>query len=328
MQIGFGTGGTCHSVALHPEVERIDCVEINPGVIAAAHYFEEINHGIFRPGADPRVTVIIEDARNFVLTTDQKYDIILSDSIHPRFTGNGLLYTRDYFEICARVLQPTGIFSTWLPTAFLGPEEYKTIVRTMQSVFPHVLIWYMNNTVEGYTIVMGRRQPFATDFTALSDRLDRRELADDLAVVHLENIYDLLDCIAMGGPQVRRYLGDGLLNTEDRPIIEFRAPRNMNRLVTEYRNLQDIIRYRNFPEQIMQGWASEPLLAKARRDTLLSYFRATSLVLDAHQAHLLGQYAREQELYQRALAINPHDRDALFLSRRLQRLSRGEKLDW
>ncbi|MFC1573108.1 fused MFS/spermidine synthase [Candidatus Eisenbacteria bacterium] len=100
MQIGFGTGGTCFSVSIHPEVERIDCVEINPGIIEAAPYFLPNNQNILD---DPRVNVEIEDARNYVLATDRRYDVILSDSIHPRFTGNGMLYTSDYFEMaCSR----------------------------------------------------------------------------------------------------------------------------------------------------------------------------------------------------------------------------------
>ena len=328
MQIGFGTGGTCFSVSLHQEVQNIDCVEINPGVIAAAPHFEEINHGIYRPGEEPRVKVIIEDARNFVAATQNKYDVILSDSIHPRFTGNGLLYTKDYYELCAEVMHEDGVLSTWLPTAYLGPQEYKAIIRTIQSVFPHVLIWYMNNTVEGYTIVMGSRTEWKIDFDQLAERISRPALAADLKAVHLENIYDFLDCIAMGGTQVEKYLGAGLLNTEDRPIIEFRAPRNMNRIVTEYKNLEEIIEYRNFPEEIMKDWATDPDLANCRRDSLLTYFHATTLVLHAHQAHLIRRLQQELELYQRALAINPNDRDAAYLIRRLEQVRQGGKLDW
>jgi spermidine synthase len=328
MQIGFGTGGTCWSVSLHPEVERIDCVEINPGVIAAAPHFEEINHGIYKPGKDPRVTVTIEDARNFVLTTPHRYDVILSDSIHPRFTGNGLLYTRDYFEICAQVLEEDGIFSTWLPTAFLGDDEFRMIVRTLQSVFPHVLIWYMNNTVEGYTIAMGSRRPFAVDFDRLAERIARPALREDLATVHLENVYDLLDCIILGGANVVSYLGEGLLNTEDRPLIEFRAPRNMNRVVTEYRNLERLLRFRNFPEAMMGGWSADPDTATARRATFLQYFRATGLLLRGHQAHLMGRFPEEQGFYEQALAVNPADRDAVYLTERLERQQHGEMLDY
>jgi spermidine synthase len=325
LQIGFGTGGTCYSVSLHPEVARIDCVEINPGVIKAAPFFEASNQAVL---ADPRVHIAIEDARNFVMTTDTTYDVILSDSIHPRFTGNGLLYTADYFQVCARALNPDGILSTWLPTAFLGPAEYRMIIRTLQSVFPHVLIWYMNNTVEGYTIVMGCRQPFAVDWDALETRMERPALAADLEDVHMGNPFDLLDCVIMGDPNVAPYVGEGPLNTEDRPLIEFRAPRNLNRVITEYRNLEEILRNRNFPEAILGGWSEDPTVAGERRGTFLQFWRGTAYILQAHQSHLLQQYAQEDALYRQALAVNPRDRDVPFLARRLERLQGGERLDW
>lgn len=324
LQIGFGTGCTCHSVARHPEVERIDCCEINPGVIEAAPFFTAANREVL---ADPRVTVFIEDARNFVMTTKTRYDVILSDSIHPRFTGNGLLYTREYYRQCAAVMNPDGVHSTWMPTAFLGTREFKAIIRTMQAVFPHVLIWYMNNTIEGYAIVMGKLEPFEVDFDRLVNRMQRPALRIDLAEVHVASAYDLLDFILIAGPDVARYLGDGPLNTEDRPIIEFGAPRNMNRTVTEYLNLQEMLRFRSFDERIVNIWSTDPVVAESRRQAMLRYFQATRAVLNAHQAHLVGQYALEQGLLEEAGRINPDDRDAPFLLARLQTLRSGGPLD-
>ncbi len=325
MQIGFGTGGTCYSISTHPEVERIDCVEINPGIIKAAHYFVENNHNILE---DPRVSVTIEDARNFVLTTDKLYDIILSDSIHPRFTGNGLLYTKDYFDICADVLKDDGVFSTWLPTAFLGDEEFRTIIRSMQSTFPHIIIWYMNNTVEGYTIAMGSKQPFQVDWDRMEARVTDTVVAGDLAEVHVYNVYDLLDMIILSGDAVAAYLGEGPFNTEDRPIIEFRAPRNMNREITEYENLQRMMEYRNFPGALVSNWGPNEPLSRSRHEELSQYYIGSTLVLQAHQAHLFGRLDQEEQLLRKAMEVNPADRDPVFLVERIYSLKGGGSLDW
>ena len=324
MQIGFGTGGTCYSVSTHPQVARIDCVEINPGVIEAAPFFLDRNQDVLQ---DPRVSVTIEDARNFVLATDRRYDVILSDSIHPRFTGNGLLYTSDYFALCAGVLCDGGIVSTWLPTGFLGDEEFRIIIRSMRAALPHVLVWYMNNTVEGYTIVMGSRTPFRIDFDELARRMSVPSVRDDLATVHVENPYDLLDCIAIGDDRMEAYLGPGARNTEDRPIIEFRAPRSMSRTFTEYRNLQRIIEYRSFPQDVVR-WAMDPGPAEERHTTMARYFAATTHVLEAHQYHLFGQLAEERALLAQAAAINPDDRDAPYLAERVAQIAAGQRVDW
>ncbi len=325
MQIGFGTGGTCFSISTHPEVQNIDCVEINPGIIKAAPFFEENNHNIL---ADPMVSVTIEDARNYVLTTDQKYDVILSDSIHPRFTGNGLLYTSDYFAICADVLKDDGVFSTWLPTSYLGDEEFRIIVRSMQSVFPHILVWYMNNTIEGYTIAMGSRQPFLVDWDQLEERIVVPSVAEDLRAVHVENAYDLFDMVILSGADVAPYLDRGLLNTEDRPIIEFRAPRNMNRDITEYLNLERLIHFRRMPDAIVSSWGAVPETAAARRETLQRYYDGTTTILEAHQRHLTRRYGQEEALLNQALQINPDDRDAPFLLHRLSEMKQGRRVEW
>ena len=113
LHIGFGSGGTCYAVSLHPEVESIEVVELNPDVLrVAAGWFADVNHGVLK---DPRVRARIVDARSHVAVTDRTYDLILSDSTHPRFRGNAALYPRDYFADCARRLRPGGLLSTWLP---------------------------------------------------------------------------------------------------------------------------------------------------------------------------------------------------------------------
>jgi len=108
LHIGFGSGGTAWAVSRHP-VESITIAEISPEVLEISNArLGVVNHGVLR---DPRVHAEINDGRNFVLATPEKFDVILSDSIHPRYAGNGSLYTRDYFELCKRRLNPGGVIS-------------------------------------------------------------------------------------------------------------------------------------------------------------------------------------------------------------------------
>src|SRR5438105_2684776 len=98
VHVGFGSGGTAAAVATHPEVESIDVVEINPAVLRmSAEEMRSVNGGVL---ADPRLHLHLEDGRNFLLTTDRRFDCILSDSIHPRYRGNASLYTVEYFRLC------------------------------------------------------------------------------------------------------------------------------------------------------------------------------------------------------------------------------------
>jgi spermidine synthase len=325
MQIGFGSGGTCWSISRHPGIERIDCVEISPVVIEASEeFFRDVNHDVL---GDPRVRLVIEDARNFVLATDNRYDLILSDSIHPRYVGNGNLYTLEYFELCASRLTDGGILSFWMPTYLLSVDDYKMIIRTLHEVFPHVIIWYMNNTVEAYSIAMGSREPITLDLERVRRALEIEEIREDLAVVRMDDPIAIADCIAVHGRDVTAFVGYGPLNTEDRPLIEFRAPRNMIRERGEWMNLRELMRFRRPPEGVVVNWGATNEESAAERERMWRYFDATTHVLAGHLHHIVRDPRAELAEYGRALEINPDDTDAPYLADRVTRLLRGETLD-
>lgn len=325
MQIGFGSGGTCWSISRHPDLEQIDCVEISPAVIEASEeYFADMNHGVL---SDPRVSLVIEDARNFVLATDNRYDLILSDSIHPRYVGNGNLYTLEYFELCASRLNEGGMLSFWMPTYLLSVDDYKMIIRTLHEVFPHIVIWYLNNTVEAYSVAMGSRTPIVLDLDRVRRALEVEGIRSDLAVVRMDDPLAIADCIAVHGDAVAAFVGDGPLNTEDRPLIEFRVPRNMIRERGEWTNLLELARHRSPPQGVVVNWGPTEEEAEAELARMRRYFEATSHVIAGHLHHIVQSPQAELAEYEQAVAINPDDTDAPYLADRVMRLLRGERLD-
>ncbi|MBM3308039.1 MAG: fused MFS/spermidine synthase [Candidatus Eisenbacteria bacterium] len=325
MQIGFGSGGTCRSVTQHTSIERVDCVEISPAVVEASKtYFADMNREVLN---DPRVTLVIEDARNFVLATDRRYDVILSDSIHPRYVGNGNLYTLEYFELCASRLGDNGILSFWLPTYLLSVDEYKTIVRTLQRVFPHIVIWYMNNTVEAYSVAMGSRSPLVLDLERVRRVLEVEGVRDDLEVVRMADPIAIADCIAVHGDAVAAFVGSGPLNTEDKPIIEFRAPRNMIRERGEWMNLRELARHRTFPEGTVVNWGADEAEAERELARMRRFFDATIHVIVGHLHHIMRDLRAELAAYARAVEINPEDTDAPYLAERAVRILRRQPVD-
>jgi spermidine synthase len=325
MQIGFGSGGTCWSISTHPGVEHIDCIEISPAVIKGAErFFQDINNGVLR---DPRVKLVIEDARNFVLATNRRYDIILSDSIHPRYVGNGNLYTKEYFELCCTKLTENGILSFWLPTYLLSVDDYRMIVRTLHSVFPHVVIWYMNNTVEAYSVAMGSMKPIMLDCERVRRALEHERVNSDLAAVRMNDPIAIADCLILHGPNVSAFVGEGPLNTEDKPLIEFRAPRNMIRERGEWMNLRELASARRFPDGIVTNYGATDEDAAEARACLERCYAATSHVISGHLYHIMGQLDEELEAYNRAVEINPDDADVPYLAARAHKIMRGERLD-
>jgi len=215
LQIGFGSGGTAYSASLHP-LERLDCVELVPAIIDAAPEFDETNHGVL---ADPRVHVYIEDARAYVRHTRRTYDVILSDSTHPVFAGNGALYTVEYFQDCARRLKPGGVFSTWLPVHDLRFDDYVTILRSLRAAFPYIYVWHTSVGRNQWTIVNAFTRPLHAPYSSLEERMAEPKLATDLAQIYFTSPVDLMGLYLLGPHEV-----NGLATRMRQVMRETRGP--------------------------------------------------------------------------------------------------------
>lgn len=306
MQIGFGSGGTCHSVSQHKSVKVIDCVELCPAVIEAAKYFLPSNHRVLE---NPIVHLTIEDARNYVLATPERYDIILSDSIHPTYAGNGTLYSQDYFELCKNKLNPGGYVSFWLPLYLLSVRDYKTIIKTFQSVFPYVSIWHVNSAIEAYTIVIGRVEPFSIDIARLREKIKDSSIARDLASVSAYDEFDIMSYFVMGPEKARIFASEGDINSDDRPFIEFRAPKSMSRRRTWYLNLQALSQMREMPTSFFENTDTGDEMKTTLLEEIGKRFRASGLLIEGHLTNVISyEFQKEHEYYSQALAILPDNR--------------------
>jgi spermidine synthase len=111
--VGFGAGVTAGSFVVHPGVERIVICEMEPIIPpVATRYFGRQNYDVIH---DKRTEMIYDDARHFVLTTREKFDIITSDPIHPWVKGSATLYSKEYFELVKQHLNPGGVVTQWVP---------------------------------------------------------------------------------------------------------------------------------------------------------------------------------------------------------------------
>jgi spermidine synthase len=249
LHIGLGSGGTAYSASLHP-VSRIRIVEISPEVAdAAAQFFPDVNHGVL---SDPRVQLTINDGRNFVLATLESFDVILSDSIHPRYAGNGSLYTRDYFRLCSRRLKPGGVISMWLPMYALLPENYRSIIRAFSEVFPNVSIWYAHSVPNSFTIVLATPEP-RMRLSDFRDRVTTSGVARDLSEIGAADPAELLSYLMLAPADVRRWVADTPPHVDDRPAVEFESGRTIARVGTWARTFADLVSHRSRVEDFVDG---------------------------------------------------------------------------
>ena len=235
LHIGLGSGSTAHAVSLHP-VDEIRVAEISPGIARQAREnFGAINHGVLE---DPRVRVTIADGRNFVLASPRDFDLVLSDSIHPKYHGNGFLYTIDYFTLARRRLTPGGVCSMWLPLYSLTPKNFKEILRAFGEVFPHTTVWWFPRPVNAFTVVMGSEAPFRLE--TLRTSLDAPLLRGELEPHGLAE-WDALASACLMGPEGVRKLTYGVRpHADDRPTVEYESNRIFARTSTWMLNLREL----------------------------------------------------------------------------------------
>ena len=220
--IALGSGMTAGATLAFDNLETIDCAEISPDVVRAAGYFRKWNHDVVN---DPRFNLHIEDGRNFVLTAQQKYDVITTGIIHPKYnSGNASLYSSDYYELCRSRLKEGGIICQWAPLNGLTVREFKTILGTFQKVFPNSSLWFaqtFGSFGNSNALLVGSIDKIGIDYGVLESRLRNEKIASDLQAEGVGDIIEFLDCFAMGERTLAEYVGETEITTDDRPVLEF-----------------------------------------------------------------------------------------------------------
>ena len=219
--VGFGSGMTVSAVARYPDVERIDCVEIEPAVMRAAPYLESLNRGVLN---DPRVHVIFDDARNFLLTSADKYDLVISEPSNPWIAGIATLFTNEFYAAVRQRLAPGGIFVQWVQAYSLAPDDLSMIVATLAPHFPEVTLW---RGEAPDLLLLGRMDAVPFQFARLRALWKNAEVRKDFQSVDVHQPEGLVAYYLLDDAAVRKLGEGGVLNTDDRTLLEYHAPQTL-----------------------------------------------------------------------------------------------------
>jgi len=252
--VGFGAGVTAGSFVVHPEVKRIVVCEMEPLIPPiATRYFGPQNYFVVN---DPRTRMIYDDARHFVLTTAEKFDIITSDPIHPWVKGSATLYSKEYFELVKQHLNPGGVITQWVPLYESDPETVKSEIATFFDAFPNGTIWGNDISGGGYDLVlMGRVDPARIDLDAIQARLDRPQglrVADSLREVGFGNVVQLLETYAGQEPDLRPWLAGAQINRDGNLRLQYMAGMALN-VSREGVIYNQMLAYLKFPDNLFAG---------------------------------------------------------------------------
>jgi spermidine synthase len=221
--IGLGTGSTAGWLGVVPSIERVDVVELEPVVLRIARDMTPVNQNVL---ANPKVHIQIADAREVLLASRNKYDLIFSEPSNPYRAGIASLFTREYYEAVASRLSPGGVFTQWVQTYDVDGGTVGTIYRTLLTVFPFVETWRGD---AGDLLLVASREPLIYDANLIRARLERSPWRDAVHDAwHTEGIEGFFSHYVARDTVGRAIAANATsINTDDKTVIEFGFARGL-----------------------------------------------------------------------------------------------------
>ncbi|MEE4111530.1 MAG: hypothetical protein V2I40_01865 [Desulfobacteraceae bacterium] len=324
--LGLGTGATFAASADHPKLVA-DGVELVPEIVEMLPYFEKATGKL---DLNDRLHLHIADARRFVKTSRETYDVIVADLFHPARDGAGFLYTVEHYDAIRALLATDGLFCQWLPLYQMDLDVLRTITRTFLHSFPHGVGFMATYSLKTPIIgLIASRKPlsFPTDY--LKNRLANDPLEMKLQQYRLHDIFSIFGGFMAGTEDLANFAGSGPLNTDDRPLVVFQAPHfAYDHNEPAYVRLLDLVDHLNpSPDQILllNGKTHEKMIGQR----LSAYWEARNKFLYAgvgvrQTSNVQDMLVQIQDPLLEILAESPDFRPAydplVFMARRLREI--------
>ena len=215
--IGLGTGSTAGWLAAVPGMETTDVVELEPAVLDVARLCTPVNHGAME---NPRLHVRTGDAREVLMTSPERYDLVFSEPSNPYRAGIASLFTREFYQAVRARLSADGVFLQWVQAYEVDERTIATIMATLAAVFPEVEVWQVHNVD---LVFVASPRPLRLRTSELQARIALEPFASALrAAWRATDVHEVLAAFVAGAPVARQLLARGEeVNTDDRNPVEF-----------------------------------------------------------------------------------------------------------
>ncbi len=249
--IGCGAGVTAGAVSVNPAVEQVTIVDIEPLVPQVARtYLGSVNHDVLK---NPKVRVIADDARHFLLTTTETFDAITSDPLDPWVKGAATLYTKEFFDVARQHLNPGGVMTLYVQLFESSPAAVKSEIATFFEAFPEALVF--GNVFEGHaidTVLVGQARKSAIWVDEIEGMLRHPAFAAVDSSLIQAGIYgaaDLFGNYAGRGRDLKGWLADAQVNRDLDLRLQYLAGLGLNEHSGDaiYREMLD---YRIYPDDL------------------------------------------------------------------------------
>jgi spermidine synthase len=226
--IGLGSGVTAATVVALDSVQKVACAELEPSIVEVQSYFAPFTEQVAR---NPKLELSVNDGRTFILGSPQRFDLIISQPSNPWIAGIGNLYTEDFYRACIERLNEGGLMCQWANFYSFSPDDLELVLSTFFSVFPEGAVFQMS---PGDMLLVGKTTTLEFDRQRLQSLWAEEDAALWLQMIGLlKPDYMLGTWVASREQVVARLKGwsggkpKRALNTDDRPLLEFQAPRSL-----------------------------------------------------------------------------------------------------
>ena len=252
--IGCGAGVTAGAVSIDPAVQKLTIAEIEPLVPSVvSQYFSDHNFSVV---TNPKTRIHIDDARHYLMTTEEKFDAITSDPLDPWVKGAAMLYSREFFETVKKRLNPGGVVTLFVQLYESNTEAVKSEVATFLEAFPNGMIFGNTNNGQGYDMVLlGQVEPTVINLDEIQQKLGRPEyqpIAQSLTEVGMTSVVDLFATFAGNRTQLQPWLADATINRDRNLKLQYLAGLGVHLYQSDVIYAQ-MLRHADYPEGLFTG---------------------------------------------------------------------------
>jgi spermidine synthase len=253
--IGCGAGVTAGAVSIGPNVEHVTIAEIEPLVPqVVSTYFAEHNYNVVN---SKKVQIHLDDARHYLMTTNEKFDAITSDPLDPWVKGAANLYTQEFFEVAKQHLNPGGVVTLFVQLYESNTAAVKSEIGTFFKAFPNGVVWGNTNNGQGYDLViMGQAEPIRIDIDQMEAKIrspQYAQVAQSLREIGFNSAVDLFSTYAGTAQDLEPWLKDASINRDRNLRLQYLAGMGLN-LYQSGPIYSDMLAYAGrFPDNIFTG---------------------------------------------------------------------------
>ncbi len=320
--IGLGTGSTAGWMARVPTVESVEVVELEPAILRVAEDCAPVNEKVLE---NPKVEVVIADAREHLLTVKSSYDVVFSEPSNPYRAGVSSLFTQEFYEAVRERLTEKGLFVQWLQAYEVDAQVIRTAYATLSSVFEHVETWQVHRSD---LLLIASNRAIDHSRPALAEVLRHEPYRKALDLVWGVRGVDGLYSGFLANAEFSRDVGAldlAAINTDDHPVIEFGFARSVGQpsdfSVQQLRQIATA-RGQNRPAAVSFDW-DDVEDAREVRDLVLHGRPVEALASEdperqarhrARDAHGREAYGEALDLWREQTSPPRHPRDLLAVA--------------